>query len=152
MTPTRQKKEAAPTALKHRYYEGIGGRKTAMARVRLYKKEGLAQSLPKGHITVNDKSVKDYFVNPTHQSIATAPLTLTSMLDHSTVSVHVRGGGIAAQADAVRNGIARALVMMDEGLKKVLRAAGHLTRDPRAVERKKPGLKKARKAPQWAKR
>lgn len=127
-----------------RYYEGVGGRKTAVARVRLYKE--------KGHITVNDKLVKEYFASPMHQGVAIAPLTLTSMLDHSTVTVHVRGGGIAAQADAMRHGIARALVAMDEGFKKVLRASGFLTRDPRVVERKKPGLKKARKAPQWAKR
>jgi small subunit ribosomal protein S9 len=133
-----------PAAMKARYYEGIGGRKTAVARVRLYKE--------KGHMTVNDESVKYYFMNPMHQGVALAPLTLTSMLDHSAVSVHVRGGGIAAQADAVRHGIARALVAMDAGYKKVLRASGFLTRDPRSVERKKPGLKKARKGPQWAKR
>ncbi len=151
-TKLQSKTQAAPTQ-KQRYYQGVGGRKTAVARVRLYKKEeGLALSSPKGRVTVNDKSVKDYFVSPAHQSIAIAPLTLTSTLDHSTVSIHVRGGGIAAQADAVRNGIARALVAMDVGYKKVLRAAGFLTRDPRSVERKKPGLKKARKAPQWAKR
>ncbi len=142
MTPkTTPTKSAAP---KQRYYEGLGGRKTAAARVRLYKE--------KGHITINDKSVKDYFVSPMHQHVALSALTLTSMLDHSTVSVHVAGGGIAAQADAVRHGIARALLAMDAGYKQVLRAAGFLTRDPRSVERKKPGLKKARKSPQWAKR
>lgn len=141
---TKPKKETAPVTPKQRYYEGIGGRKTAIARARIVPS--------KGHITINGKTVKEYFASPMHQETALAALTLTSLIDHSSASVHVRGGGIVAQAEAVRHGIARALVAMDEQYKKVLRAAGFLTRDARVVERKKPGLKKARKAPQWAKR
>ena len=129
---------------KERYTEGRGGRKTAISRVRVTPKAG-------GGITVNDKSVKEYFKIQKHQDIVNAPFKLLS-LDSYFVSARVAGGGISAQAEAVRHGIARALVGINKDFKARLRKAGFMTRDPRVVERKKYGLKKARRAPQWAKR
>ncbi len=128
---------------KEKYTEGRGGRKTAISRVRI--------TVGKGGITVNEKSVKDYFKMPKHQDIVHAPMKLLS-LDSYFVSARVAGGGIAAQAEAVRHGIATALVGLNKDFKPRLRKAGFMTRDPRVVERKKYGLKKARRAPQWAKR
>lgn len=128
---------------KERFTEGRGGRKTAISRVRI--------TPGKFAITVNDKSVKDYFKLPKHQDIVNAPMKLLS-LDSYSISARVAGGGIAGQADAVRHGIATALVGINKDFKARLRKAGFMTRDPRVVERKKYGLKKARRAPQWAKR
>lgn len=141
---TQSKTIVTPAAPKQRYHEGVGGRKTAVARARMYK--------GKGSITVNGKAINEYFKMQIEQEKVTAPLVATGMLEEYWGSVHVRGGGIVAQAEAVRHGIALALVASDETFKKILRAKGFMTRDPRVVERKKPGLKKARKAPQWAKR
>jgi small subunit ribosomal protein S9 len=126
-----------------RYIEAIGRRKTAIARVRLMKGTG--------KITVGEKSLAGHFQLPRLQDLIKSPLVKLQMNEFD-VTAHVEGGGINAQAEAIRLGIARALVMKDESLKKQLRTLGYLTRDPRAVERKKPGLKKARRAPQWAKR
>lgn len=127
-----------------RYFEGSGGRKTARARVRIFHN--------KGEVTVNGKAYKDYFKISKLQPIVVAPLALLGLQDEFSASAHVAGGGSAAQADAVRHGLAQALVKFNPEFKKRLRHAGFVTRDPREVERKKPGLKKARKAPQWAKR
>lgn len=128
----------------HRYAEGIGRRKTAVARVRV---------LPGKHaMTVNGKDARAYFALPRLVAVALAPLSALQLEEKFSVSANVAGGGLPAQADAVRHGLSRALVRQDETLKKKLRVLGYLTRDPRAVERKKPGLKKARRAPQWAKR
>lgn len=127
-----------------RYKQGLGGRKTASAQVRLFPKNT--------GIVVNGKDYTKYFAQPKHQMTVLSPLTLTELAGAMGVSVHVRGGGIAAQADAVRHGIARAILAHDETLRKPLKREGFLTRDPRAVERKKYGLKKARRSPQWAKR
>lgn len=129
---------------KLRYFEGLGGRKTARARVRVYAK--------KGGVTINERALAEYFKVPKLQEVVLAPLKLFGLLETHSVSVHVKGSGIKAQADAARNGIARALVVMNEEYKKKLRRVGYMTRDAREVERKKPGLKKARKSPQWAKR
>lgn len=137
-------KKKEEKAVKAKYYEGVGGRKTAMARVRLYGK--------KGENTVNGKDIKAYFPMPKLLMTALSPLVLMNTQDTMSISVHVRGGGINAQADAVRHGIARALVKFNEEFRKRLRKAGFMTRDPREVERKKPGLRKARRAPQWQKR
>ncbi|OGY89875.1 MAG: 30S ribosomal protein S9 [Candidatus Komeilibacteria bacterium RIFCSPLOWO2_01_FULL_52_15] len=131
---------------KHDYISAVGRRKSAIARVRLSAKE--ADGLK---ITVNGRDMKDFFMYQEWQNVVTSPLTLTGNLKRE-VSVLVRGGGTNGQAEAIRHGISRALVSLDETLKATLRKAGYLTRDPRAKERKKPGLKRARRAPQWSKR
>ena len=127
------------------YYEGIGRRKEATARVRLYT-EG------KGSFTLNEKPLEDYFPRSIDQLAVSQPLQVTGNDGHFDVSVIVTGGGVSGQAGAVRLGIARALLKADEDYRKVLREHGMLTRDARAKERKKPGLKRARKAPQYTKR
>lgn len=127
-----------------KYIEAIGRRKTAIARVRLF--EG------SGKMTVNDKDAKQYFSLSRLVADATAPLTDLKIAGEWDVSVKVSGGGIHAQAGAVRLGVARALVKKNAEWKKRLRILGFLTRDSRMVERKKYGLKKARRSPQWAKR
>ena len=129
---------------KGRYTEGIGRRKTAIARVRLTKGTGTAM--------VNDKKVGEYFSVPRLKEVALAPLHDLKLLGDYDMHVHVYGGGVHAQAEAVRHGIARALVMINEEFKHRLHTLGFLTRDSRMVERKKYGLKKARRAPQWKKR
>lgn len=122
----------------------VGRRKTAAARVRL--------TAGTGTVTVNGKALKEYFTLRLWQEKVLSPLTLTGREKQLDVSVRVLGGGVNGQADAVRHGIARALVRWNEELKPTLRAAGYLTRDPRAKERKKPGLRKARRGHQWRKR
>lgn len=131
-------------AFSGRYKRAIGGRKTASAEVRLYPKHS--------GITVNGKEYTKYFSQPRHQHIILSPLELTDMKTAVGITVRVHGGGINAQAEAVRHGIAKALVENDPNVRKTVKREGFLTRDPRAVERKKYGLKKARRAPQWAKR
>ncbi|MBM3281499.1 MAG: 30S ribosomal protein S9 [Candidatus Harrisonbacteria bacterium] len=129
---------------KERYVEGVGRRKTASARARLLMKETA--------ITINGKSVKDYFKTDGQRSIAGQALAGLHIADQIGASVKVMGGGLTAQAEAVRHAISRALVRHNEEYRKRLRKLGFLTRDSRMVERKKPGLKKARRAPQWSKR
>ncbi len=141
--PKKTIEEVVP-AKKLRYYEGLGSRKRAKARVRLYT--------IKGDIVVNDKSYKDYFALPKLQNAAVSPLEAMNTRDTMSASVHISGGGISAQADAIRHGLSHALVAFNEDFRKRLSSLGFLTRDSREVERKKPGLKKARKSPQWAKR
>jgi small subunit ribosomal protein S9 len=121
-----------------------GRRKKAVARVIV--KPGT------GKITINGRDIDDYFCLETLKIIAKQPLTLTNTAEKYDVKVNVYGGGYTGQAGAVRHGIARALVYTDETLKKEIKKAGYLTRDPRMVERKKYGLKKARRAPQFSKR
>jgi small subunit ribosomal protein S9 len=132
---------------KSRYTEAVGRRKTAVARVRLFK----ADEAEAGQITVNERPFEKYFSLGNHQKTVKSPFERLG-LDILKTSVKVNGGGVSAQAEAVRHGIARALVKMDETLRKKLKQFGFLTRDPRMVERKKYGLKKARRAPQWSKR
>jgi len=127
------------------YYEGLGRRKTATARVRLY-------SGGNGTIMVNDKVADEYFGRGRDVQQLSEPLVVTNNLAHFNVTVHVNGGGITGQAGAIRMGIARALLKVDPENLTTLRKFGLLTRDPRAKERKKPGLKRARKAPQYTKR
>ncbi len=127
------------------YYEGIGRRKTSTARVRLHT--GGA-----GAITVNDKPVDEYFGRQSDALNVAAPLKLVGAEKRFDVTAKVSGGGDTGQADAVAMGVARALLASDPDLKPTLRKAGYLTRDARAKERKKPGLKRARKAPQYTKR
>lgn len=127
------------------YYEGLGRRKTATARVRLYPDTGV-------NTVVNDKPLKQYFVRGTDLAHITNVFKVTNTEGRFAMTVKVNGGGLTGQAGAVRLGIARALLKIDPDLRKVLRQHGMLTRDPRAKERKKPGLKRARKAPQYTKR
>ncbi|HKM40330.1 MAG: 30S ribosomal protein S9 [Patescibacteria group bacterium] len=128
-----------------KYIKAIGRRKTSVAQVRMYEKG-------KGEIIINDKSALDYFKKEETVNILTQPLKLVSKLDDFDFSIIVKGGGYLGQVDAIKHGIARALVKYDPELKTILKTDGHLTRDPRKKERKKPGLKKARKASQWSKR
>jgi len=128
-----------------RYYQGTGRRKSAVARVRLYPGDD-------GTIIVNDKPVEEYFSRKRDILHLTEPLEATATQDSFNVTVKVQGGGVSGQAGAVRHGIARALLEVDPNLRPTLRKGGFLTRDPRAKERKKPGLKRARKAPQYTKR
>ncbi|MDD4662001.1 MAG: 30S ribosomal protein S9 [Candidatus Pacebacteria bacterium] len=122
-----------------------GRRKTAIARIRLF--EG-----GKNQIIVNDKDYRDYFQVESMQIRAREALDKMKLVEKFDISVMVKGGGMDSQAEAVRHGIARALVKIDETYKKRLRKEGLLTRDSRMKERKKPGLKRARKAPRWSKR
>jgi small subunit ribosomal protein S9 len=129
------------------YYEGIGRRKRSSARVRIYP-GGEAS----GEFTVNGKDVEEFFPRFGDHIILSGPLVDTEMMGKVDVSVLISGGGITGQTSAVRLGLARALVKYDEDMRGVLRAKGHLTRDARIKERKKPGLKRARKAPTYTKR
>ncbi|MBI2849146.1 MAG: 30S ribosomal protein S9 [Chloroflexi bacterium] len=126
------------------YFYATGKRKEAVARVRLYPGSG--------DIVVNGRPFQDTFARITLNSLILQPLRLTETLDKFNVMVKVAGGGVSGQAGAIACGISRALVKADEGLRPLLRKAGLLTRDPRTKERKKYGLKRARKAPQYTKR
>ncbi|MBC7087069.1 30S ribosomal protein S9 [Soehngenia saccharolytica] len=125
-------------------YAGTGRRKTSVARVRLVPGNG--------KVKVNDRDIEEYFNYETLRTIAKEPLVVTETLDKYDVLVNVHGGGFTGQAGAIRHGIARALIEADPELRPLLKKAGHLTRDPRMKERKKYGLKKARKSPQFSKR
>lgn len=127
-----------------RFYEAVGRRKRAVARVRLYPGDG--------QIVINDKPLQEHFGRPQDWQDVTAPLKLAASDTSYNLSVQVTGGGITGQAQAIRHGVARALLQARPELRLVLRRAGFLTRDPREKERKKPGLKRARKAPQYTKR
>jgi small subunit ribosomal protein S9 len=134
------------TTKSSQYYEGVGRRKSATARVRV------TLSRKKEHsIVVNDKAINEYFDLVEHQNNLIKPLSVLGV-ENFDITIKVAGGGINGQADAIQLGLARALVKYDESLKKQLKDNSYLTRDPRVKERKKPGLKKARKSPQWAKR
>jgi len=133
-----------------RYFEAVGRRKTAIARVRLFTIKPFEED--EGKITVNDKFYKQYFPTLELQQIAEASLRRLKSLNRFEVIARVKGGGIRAQAEALRHGVARVLVGFNMDFRKKLKKAGYLKRDPRAKERRKYGLKKARRAPQWAKR
>ena len=121
-----------------------GRRKTSSARIYL--------SSRKGHITVNDKQLDVYFGRKVAQMLVMQPLEMTELSDKLDIKIKVKGGGSFGQAGAIRHGISRALISYDEELRPQLKKAGLLTRDPRKVERKKPGLVKARKSKQFSKR
>lgn len=125
-------------------YMGTGRRKTSVARVRLVPGNG--------QFTLNKKDINEYFNFETLRTIAREPLAITETLDKFDVIVNVKGGGFTGQAGAVRHGIARALLEVDEEFRPILKKAGFLTRDSRMTERKKYGYKKARKSPQFSKR
>lgn len=127
------------------YYEGIGRRKAASARVRIFPGGT-------GNLIINDKDGSDYLPRPGDVDILLEPLSVTGQLKSFDISVHVNGGGISGQRDAILLGLARALVKLDPEMKSQLRDQTYLTRDARVKERKKPGLKRARKAPTYTKR
>jgi len=131
---------------KTEYYEAVGRRKTAVARVRL------TEAKSNSFIINNDKDLVKYFPTEELQAVVKEALPVSKTESKFFVSALIRGGGISSQAGAMRHGISRALLKYDEELKKKLKKAGFLKRDSRMKERKKPGLKKARKAPQWSKR
>ena len=126
------------------YYYGTGRRKSSVARVRLYPGTG--------KVTINDRDIDDYFGLETLKVIVRQPLELTGTSEKLDVVCRVQGGGFTGQAGAIRHGIARALLVYDPNLRPELKKAGFLTRDPRMKERKKYGLKAARRAPQFSKR
>ena len=132
-------------AEQQQYYEGVGRRKEATARVRLYPGGD-------GKFIVNDRPLQEYFVRETDVMRLMEPLKVAGMDGRFNVSVQVKGGGLSGQAGAVRLGLARALLQVDPQLRALLRQKGLLTCDARVKERKKPGLKRARKAPQYTKR
>ena len=126
------------------YFYGTGRRKESVARVRVYAGTG--------KVTINDRDIDDYFGLDTLKLIVNQPLVLTATKEKFDVVCRVNGGGVSGQAGAIRHGIARALLQYDESLRPILKKAGLLTRDPRMKERKKYGLKAARRAPQFSKR
>lgn len=130
--------------MNQQYHSGTGRRKSTVARVRLYPGAGT--------VIINGKPLEEVFVRPAHRIQVLRPLQVTESEGRFNAQVKVEGGGISGWAGAIAHGIARALVEADENLKKPLRAHGLLTRDPRVKERKKYGLKRARKAPQYTKR
>jgi small subunit ribosomal protein S9 len=128
-----------------KYVYATGKRKTSIAKVRLYPNG-------RGQITINDKPIKEYLTVDHQFSAVYAPLKLVDGEKSYDLSITVQGGGVTGQAEAIRHGVTKALVIHDPSLRTTLKKEGLLTRDPRAKERKKPGLKRARRAPQWAKR
>jgi small subunit ribosomal protein S9 len=128
-----------------KYIEAVGRRKTSVARVRVSEAARMSFS-------VNGKELEIYFPTRELQATVRDPFTKVEGMGKFSISAHITGGGIHSQAEAMRHGLSRVLVSMNEELRKELKGAGFLKRDPRAKERRKFGLKKARKAPQWSKR
>lgn len=136
------------SAKSEKYIYAVGRRKTAVARVRIYDKEKDSKN-----VMINNEACGEYFAN--NSSLVEkvySPLKLLKLENKYKISVKVTGGGSNGQAEAIRLGISRALLKIDDKYRQELKVNGYLTRDPRQVERKKPGLKKARRAPQWQKR
>jgi len=140
-----KKELAKEMRFKGKYIKSVGRRKSAVAQVRLYHDNG------KGVIVVNDKKLNNYF-SADKVYIVNQPLKLTNRLRDFNFSILVNGGGVKAQAEAIRYAISKSLILFDSDLKSVIKVKGWLTRDSRVVESKKSGLKKARKRPQWRKR
>ena len=138
-------KKPAAKETKDRYFEAVGGRKRAVARVRIWPKK-------KNSIVVNEKPLEQYFPTREMKKTIQEPLERVGDKTSFAISVKVRGGGLNAQSEAIRHGIARALVAYDSELRTLLKKVGFLKRDPRRRERKKFGLKRARRARQWRKR
>jgi len=141
MAIKKQKKEKVAD----KYYEAVGRRKTAIARVRFWP------NTKKKEIVINGKNFTEYFKQEELRNVLTSPFVRTGVL-RFVVSIKIYGGGLRAQAYASRHGLSRALILAHPEFKPVLKTLGFLTRDPRMKERKKPGLKGARRAPQWSKR
>lgn len=147
-TKQNEEKEVVQTEdgkTKSPYLQSVGRRKEAVARVKMFKNG-------KGNVTVNGKDIKEYFGSDLLVDIALGALNNVSQLNKVDISAKLTGGGKRGQAEAMRLGTAKALLLLNPVFKKNLRKIGYLTRDPRMKERKKPGLKKARRAPQWSKR
>lgn len=130
-----------------KYFEAVGRRKTSVVRVRVSTSEGNT-----GEMTVNEKPAEKYFFTPELLRVATASLKKMKLFNKFSVTAKIKGGGIHSQAEAFRHAIARALIKFNPDFRKRLKKSGYLERDARAKERRKFGLKKARKAPQWSKR
>jgi small subunit ribosomal protein S9 len=130
---------------KKKYFYGTGRRKSSVARVRVYENGT-------GAITINGRDINDYFGLDTLKLVVNQPLVTTAMVGKVDIVVTVAGGGVSGQAGAIRHGISRALILLNPEFRAALKAAGFLTRDPRMKERKKYGLKAARRAPQFSKR
>jgi len=126
------------------YYFAVGKRKNAVSRVKL--------QLGSGKISIDGKSIEERFPVPFARKFIEAPFEILNLKDRYNVEAMCHGGGVMSQLESVRHGITKALVILDPSFKHVLRQAGFVTRDPREKERKKPGLKRARRAPQWSKR
>ena len=130
---------------KKKYFYGTGRRKSSVARVRVYENGT-------GAITINGRDIDDYFGLDTLKLVVRQPLTTTDMAGKVDIVITVCGGGVSGQAGAIRHGLSRALVVLNPEMRASLKAAGFMTRDPRMKERKKYGLKAARRAPQFSKR
>ena len=130
---------------KKKYFYGTGRRKSSVARVRVFENGT-------GSITINGRDINDYFGLETLKLVVNQPLVTTAMVGKVDIAVTVAGGGVSGQAGAIRHGISRALILLNPEFRAALKAAGFLTRDPRMKERKKYGLKAARRAPQFSKR
>lgn len=138
---------------KEKYYQAVGRRKESIAIVRLSTKKSTdAIDGDYALLRVNDKDYRDYFTDKILQSIIESPLRKLKSLNRFKATVKVKGGGMSGQADAIKAGISRTLVLFDLNFRKKLKKSGFLTRDPRVKERRKYGLKKARKSPAWSKR
>ncbi len=131
--------------MSRKYFYANGKRKTAVARVRLFP-DG------KGDVEINSKPAKQFFTVKTQLGTALEPLLITENVGNFDITIRIVGGGVTSQAEAIRHGVAKALMLFDPLSRPVLKRAGFLTRDARRKERKKPGLKKARRAPQFSKR
>lgn len=145
------KEKPTKTAADKKYYEAVGRRKQAIARVRLYT-AGPSESVEEGNLVINNKPYKEYFPTLALQKIIETPFIRLKSISRFKATIKVKGGGPAGQAEAIRHGLSRTLVIFDENFRKKLKKSGYLKRDPRKKERKKFGLKKARRAPQWRKR
>lgn len=149
MVTKKQVKEVKNIFFDGVYHFAVGRRKAAVAQVRVYcDKKGVDNQ----GLIVNGKTFDEYFMTNAQKEAFMGALRTTGLQDTCAVSVVVKGGGLSGQAEAVRLGISRALVKFDESLRPALKSEGFLTRDARVVERKKPGLRKARRSPQWSKR
>lgn len=140
----------AEEKIEKKYYEAVGRRKQAIARVRLFTCVPFEGEIAR--VTINGKKYKEFFPTEDLWQTAISPLTKMKSVNRFEATIKVSGGGILGQAEAIRHGLARALVKFNAEFSKKLKRAGYLKRDPRKKERKKPGLKKARRAPQWSKR
>ena len=147
-TKTKKNKKAVKASV---YIEATGRRKTSVARVRYFAKSGLSDGKAEGGIIINGKKLNEYFPTDELRAIVESPMK-KAKIEKYEITVRLSGGGIHSQAEAARHGISRALIGSSPELKGELKPLGFLTRDPRMKERRKFGLKKARKAPQWSKR
>lgn len=151
--PAKEVGVKVETLPKEKYYEAVGRRKESIARVRLYTKKATdVVEEERALITVNGKGYRDYFSDATLWEVVESPLKKLKSANRFKATIVVHGGGKSGQANAIKHGLARTLVDFDQNFRKKLKKSGYLTRDPRAKERRKYGLKKARKAPRWAKR